>query len=39
MGGGDMCMCANLEGKYHDKSMFAPCDKLRLREKQRAPGA
>lgn len=26
--GGDMCMCANLEGKYQDKSMFALFDKL-----------
>lgn len=25
---GDMCMCANLEGKYQDKSMFAPFHKL-----------
>lgn len=29
MEGGDMCMCANLEGKYHViKALFAPVDQL-----------
>lgn len=27
--GGDMCMCANLEGQYHDESMSAPVDDVR----------